>query len=108
LSNKYVIFKTKLFQDINQDSIIVCANSDFDTSFINELLLLKDINLYRRLNIISSIIVQNIVGKKIVDKQIHLSIYIIDANEVILEARLYITKDIKADVIFDNNVLEVS
>jgi len=38
----------------------------------------------------------------------HLSIYIIDANKVILEARLYVTKDIKTDVILNNNILELS
>jgi len=54
------------------------------------------------------VIVQDIVDKKIIDKQMHLSIYIIDANKVVLEARLYVTKDIKAGVILDNNILELS
>jgi len=69
--------------------------------------LLKD-NLYNRLNIVSLITIRNIVNKKIVDKRIHLSIYIIDVNEVILKARLYVTKDIKVEIILDNDVLEVS
>ncbi len=54
-----------------------------------------------------SIIVQDIVGEKIVNKRIHLSIYIIDINEIVLEARLYVIKDIKADVILGNDVLEL-
>ena len=54
-----------------------------------------------------SIIVRDIVDKKIVDKRIYLSIYIVDANKVILETRFYVTKDIKTDVILDNNVLEL-
>jgi len=65
-------------------------------------------NLYKRLDIVLSIIVQDIVNKKIVDKQIYLSIYVIDANNVILEARLYIIKSIKIDIILDNNVLDIS
>ncbi len=69
--------------------------------------MLKD-NLYNRLNIVSLITIRNIVNKKIVDKRIHLSIYIIDVNEVILKARLYVTKDIKVEIILDNDVLEVS
>jgi len=106
LSNRYAIFKTKLFD--NNNVVIVCANSNFKTSFINKLLLLKDVNLYKRLNTILLVIVQDIVDKKIIDKQMHLSIYIIDANKVVLEARLYVTKDIKAGVILDNNILELS
>jgi len=75
--------------------------------------LLKSVNLYKRLNIVSLVIVQDIVDKKIVDKkivdkQIYLSIYIIDANKVIFEARFYVTKDIKTDVILNNNILELS
>jgi len=38
----------------------------------------------------------------------HLSIYIININKIIFKARLYVTKSIKARVILDNNVLEVS
>jgi len=55
-----------------------------------------------------SIIVQDIVNKKIVDKRIYLLIYIVDINKIIFEARLYITKNIKIEVVLDNNVLEVS
>jgi hypothetical protein len=65
-------------------------------------------NLYKRLDIVLPIIVQDIVNEKIVDKQIHLFIYIIDINKVVLEARSYVTKDIKASIILDNNVLEIS
>ncbi len=108
LSNRYAILKEKLFQDNNNlEQIVVCANTRLDPSFIDKFLLSKN-NLYRRLNIVLSIIVQDIVNKKIVDKQIYLSIYIIDANNVILEARLYIIKNIKIDIILDNNVLRMS
>lgn len=65
-------------------------------------------NLYKRLDIVLSIIVRDIIDKKIVNKQMHLSIYIIDANDVILKARLYITNNIKIDIILDNNVLDMS
>jgi len=68
--------------------------------------LCKD-SLYKRLDILLLIIVQDVVNKKIVDKQMHLSIYIIDVNKV-LEVRSYIIKDIKASIILDNNILEVS
>ncbi len=64
-------------------------------------------NLYERLNIVSLVIVQDIVNKKIINKRMHLSIYVIDVNEVVLEARSYITKDIKIDIILDNDVLEM-
>ncbi len=64
-------------------------------------------SLYKRLDILLLIIVQDVVNKKIVDKQMHLSIYIIDVNKV-LEVRSYIIKDIKASIILDNNILEVS
>lgn len=87
--------------------IIVYANINSNTSFINELLLLKD-NLYKCLDIISFVVVQNIVNKRIVNKQMHLSIYIIDVNEVILKARLYVIKDIKVVIILVNNILKVS
>jgi len=68
--------------------------------------LLKD-NLYNYLDIISLVTIEDIVDEKIVDKRMYLSIYIIEINKVILEARLYITKDIKVEIILDNNVLEV-
>lgn len=96
-----------MFQN-NQKSIIVCANTRLDTSFINKFLLLKDVNLYRRLDIVLFVIVRDIVDKKIVDKRMHLSIYIIDVNKIILQTRLYVTKDIKASIILGNNVLEIS
>jgi len=68
--------------------------------------LLKD-NLYNYLDIISLVTIEDIHDEKIVDKRMYLSIYIIEINKVILEARLYITKDIKVEIILDNNVLEV-
>jgi len=70
--------------------------------------LLKDVNLYIRLNIVSPIIVQDIINEKIVNKCIYLSIYVIDVNEIIFETRLYVTKSIKVKIILNNNVLEVS
>jgi len=53
------------------------------------------------------IIIQDIVDKNIVNKRIYLSIYIVDINKIILEVRLYITKNIKTKIILDNNILEV-
>ncbi len=65
-------------------------------------------NLYKRLDIVLLVIVQDIASKKIVNKQMYLSIYIIDVNKVVLKARSYVTKDIKIDIILGNNVLEMS
>jgi len=65
-------------------------------------------NLYKRLDIFLLVIVQDIASKKIVNKQMYLSIYIIDVNKVVLKARSYVTKDIKIDIILGNNVLEMS
>ena len=70
--------------------------------------MLKDVNLYIRLNIVSPIIVQDIINEKIVNKCIYLSIYVIDVNEIIFETCLYVTKSIKVKIILNNNVLEVS
>jgi hypothetical protein len=70
--------------------------------------LLSKNNLYKCLDIILSIIVQNIVNKKIVNKQIYLSIYIIEVNKIVLEVCFYIIKDIKINIILDNNILEIS
>jgi len=64
-------------------------------------------NLYKCLDIVLLVIVQDIVDKKIVDKQMHLPIYLIGVNKVVLEARSYITKDIKIDIILGNNILEM-
>ena len=42
--NEYVIFKKKLNKQC--EIIIICADIDFDTNFMNEFLLSKKINLY--------------------------------------------------------------
>jgi len=110
-SNKYAIFKDILYNNRtkqNQKSIVICVNSRLKTSFINELLLLKNANLYERLETILSIIVRDIVNEKIIDKDMHSFIYIVNINKVVLEAHLYVTRDIKANVILNNNVLELS
>ncbi len=104
LSNKYIIFKTKLFD--NSNTIIVCIDNNFETSFINKLLLFKN-NLFKKLDIVLFVTIQNIIDKKIVDKYIYLSIYIIDANKVVLEVCFYIIKEIKSDIILKNNILEL-
>jgi len=74
---------------------------------MNELLLSKDTNLYKRLETMLSIIVRDIVNKKIVKKRIYLFIYVVDIDEVVLQARSYVTKSIKVDVILGNDVLEL-
>ena len=51
---------------------------------------------------------RNIVNKKIIDKRMHLFIYIVNDDKIILNARLYVIKDIKIDVILENDVLELS
>ena len=42
--NEYVIFKKKFNEQ--SEAIVICADIDFNTSFINESLLSKEINLY--------------------------------------------------------------
>jgi 2C-methyl-D-erythritol 2,4-cyclodiphosphate synthase len=64
--------------------------------------------LYKHLDIVLLVIVQDIINKKIVDKQRYLSIYIIDVNKVVLETRSYIIKNIKINIILDNNVLKIT
>lgn len=73
---------------------------------MNEFLLFKD-NLYERLDIVSFIIVRGIANEKIVDKRIHLFIYVIEVDKIVLKARFYVTKGIKVDIILGNDVLEV-
>jgi len=63
--------------------------------------------LYKHLDIVSLVIVQDIVDEKIVDKRMHLPIYVLDLDKIILQTRLYITKSIKTSIILDNNVLEM-
>jgi len=70
--------------------------------------LLEDTNLYKYLETILSIIVRDIVDEKIVNKRMHLSIYVIDIDKVVFQARSYVIKSIKADVILGNDVLELS
>ena len=104
--NEYVIFKNKLYSE-NNEFITVCADIDFGTNFMNESLLSKEINLYEQLNIVSSIIARDMFNEKIIDKRMHLIIQLIDFKGVMLQARSYVIKDIKADLILDNDVLEL-
>jgi len=67
----------------------------------------KDTNLYKRLETMLSIIVRDIVNKKIINKRMYLFIYVVDIDEVVLQARSYVTKSIKVDVILGNDVLEL-
>jgi len=49
----------------------------------------------------------NIVDKKIINKYIYLSIYIINIDKIILNVCLHIIKDIKIDIILKNSILEL-
>ena len=79
--NEYVIFKKKF----NEQSkvIVICADIDFDINFINEFLLLKEINLYEQLNIVSSIIARDVFNEKIIDKRMYLIIQLINFKKII-------------------------
>ena len=105
--NEYATFKSKLYSE-NNEFIIIYADIDFNTSFMNEFLLLKEINLYEQLNIVSSIIARDMFDEKIIDKRMHLIIQLIDFKNVMLQARPYVTKDIKAGLILSNDVLKLS
>ena len=105
-SNDYVTFQKKLFD--NEKETSVCADIEFEVSFINESLLPQDINLFDRLISTPLVTVRGISDERIVDKQIHLPIHIKSSDDVTktIEATLYVFKDIKAEVILDMNVLE--
>ena len=74
---------------------------------MNEFLLLKEVNLYKQLNIVLSIIARGMFNEKIIDKRMHLAIQLIDFKDVMLQTRPYVIKDIKVDLILDNDVLEL-
>ena len=76
---------------------------------MNESLLSLE-NLFDRLISTSLVIVRDIFDERIVDKQIHLSIHVIDSEDIVktIETTLYIIKEIKIEVILDMNILEKS
>ena len=71
--NEYVTFKNKLHSE-NNKLITICADINFDINFMNKSLLSKEINLYKQLNIVLSIIARNIFDEKIINKRMHLII----------------------------------
>ena len=87
--------------------MIICADIDSDINFMNESLLSKEVNLYKQLNIVLSIIARDMFNEKIIDKRMHLIIHLIDFN-VTLQIKSYIIKDIKAGLILNNDVLKLS
>ena len=74
---------------------------------MNEFLLLKEVNLYEQLNIVSSIIARNMFDEKIIDKRMHLIIQLIDFKYVTFQIKSYVIKDIKVDLILNNDVLKL-
>ena len=70
--NKYVIFKKKFNEQ--SEVIVICANTNSNTNFMNESLLSKKVNLYKQLNIVSSIIARDMFDEKIINKRMHLTI----------------------------------
>ena len=101
--NEYIIFKKKLNEQ--SEIIVICADIDFGMSFMNESLLLKD-NLYEQLNIVSSITARDMFDEKIINKRMHLTIQLIDFKNVMLQTKSYVIKDIKVDLILNNDVLK--
>ena len=100
--NEYVTFKKKLNEQ--SEAIVICADTGFGTSFMDESLLSKGVNLYGQLNIVSPIIARGMFDEKIIDKRMHLAIHLVNFN-VTLQIRSYVTKDIKAGLILGNDVL---
>ena len=45
---------------------------------------------------------------KIIDKRMHLIIQLIDFKDVMLQTKSYVIKDIKVDLILNNDVLKLS
>ena len=43
---KYIIFKKNFYVNDNE-FLIICVNNDFETNFMNEFLLLRDLNLFK-------------------------------------------------------------
>ena len=80
--NEYVIFKRKFNEQ--SEVIIICANIDFDINFMNEFLLSKEVNLYKQLNTVLSIIARGMFNEKIIDKRMYLIIQLIDFKDLTL------------------------
>ena len=74
---------------------------------MNEFLLLKKVNLYKRLITVQSIIVRDLVEKKICNKRMNIIIEIVNIKEMLF-AILYVTTSIKVDIILDNDILNLS
>ena len=104
--NEYVIFKKKFNEQ--SEAIVICANTNLYTNFMNKSLLSKKVSLYKQLNIVSSIIARDMFDEKIIDKRMHLTIQLINFKDVMLQTRSYVIKDIKVDLILGNDVLELS
>ena len=111
LSNNYITFQARLFNnnsETNESSI--CANIEFEVSFMNESLLSQSINLFGRLISTPLVTIRDISEERIVDKQIQLSIHVTDSDDIAktIETTLYVIKSIKAEVILEINILEKS
>ena len=106
LSNDYATLQSRLFN--NESNIFICADTGFEVSFMNESLLSQDINLFERLIFTSLVTIRDISDERIVDKQIHLSIYVTGSDDITktIEATSYVTKRIKVEVMLDMNILE--
>ena len=107
-SNDYITFQEKLF-DNEAKEIFVCADIEFEVSFMNESLLSQDINLFEPLIFTLLVTIRDISDERIVDKQIHLFIHVKSSDDVkIIEITSYVAKRIKVRVILVINVLEKS
>ena len=107
--NDYTTFQGRLF-DNNEKEKSVCADIEFEVSFMNESLLSQGINLFDRLISTPLVTVRDISDERIVDKQIHFLIHVKSSEDITktIETTSYITKSIKAEIILDMNVLEKS
>ena len=80
--NEYVIFKKKFNEQ--SEAIVICANTNLYTNFMNKSLLSKKVSLYKQLNIVSSIIARDMFDEKIINKRMHLTISLIDFKDIML------------------------
>ena len=105
---EYIIIQTRLYNE-NNEKIFVCIDIDFNVNFIDEFLLSK-IFFINRLHNCHSIIVRNIVDKRIVDKQMNIFLYIIIIDESLkrLNVKTYINKNIQTNVILDMVELDMN
>ena len=106
-NREYVIIQKRIFDDVNENNVIICIDIESKINFIDENFLLQD-NLYEKLKICISITIRDINDERIINRQIDLFIYIIDINDIIklLNAHVYVNKNIETKIVLNMNELK--